>query len=96
MGFMIMASHQTFSGQIKCLLHLARHIYSALSMEKYFSLLKIINVRTNFSPHYKHCNGTHGGHYMEGMGLKFTPVVLRPSLRLSKHVWAYGWHFLDS
>ena len=27
---------------------------------------------------------------MEGMGLKFTPVVLRPSLRLSKHVWAYG------
>ena len=95
---MIMASHQTFSGQIKCLLHLARHIYSALSMEKYFSLLKIINVLTNFSPYHKQCNGTHGGHYMEGMGLKFEIYSsgIETSFRLSKHVWAYGWHFLDS
>ena len=32
-------------------------------------------------------NGTHGGHYMGGMGLKFIPGI--------NHVWAYGWHFWD-
>ena len=32
---------------------------------------------------------------MEGMGLKLTPVVVR-LFWLSRHVWAYGWHFLDS
>ena len=34
---------------------------------------------------------------MEGMGLKLTPVIVMcMSLRLSRHVWAYSWHFLDS
>ena len=34
---------------------------------------------------------------MEGMGLKFIPVVVRRLLGPpSEHVWAYGWHLLDS
>ena len=34
---------------------------------------------------------------MEGMGLKLTSVVVRHLLyKPSKHVWAYGWHFLDT
>ena len=33
---------------------------------------------------------------MEGMGLKFTPVVVRRLLGSSKHVRYYGWHILDS
>ena len=32
---------------------------------------------------------------MEGMGLKVTPII-ETSLRPSKHVWTYGWHFLES
>ena len=34
-------------------------------------------------------NGSYEGHYMEDMGLKFSPVIARHLLSLSKHVWAY-------
>ena len=34
---------------------------------------------------------------MQGMGLKLTPCSgSEKPLRLSQHVWAYSWHFLDS
>ena len=33
---------------------------------------------------------------MGGMGLIFTPVLVRRLLRPSSRVWAYDWHFLDS
>ena len=54
-GLMIMASNQTFSGQIK---HLFSQIkfgqsYYMLSMEKSLSLLKIMNVLTISSPYLK-------------------------------------------
>ena len=40
-------------------------------------------------------NGTHGGCYMEGMVVKFTPAIRRHLLMPFKHVWAYGWLFWD-
>ena len=33
---------------------------------------------------------------MGGVGLIFTPVLVRRLLRPSSRVWAYDWHFLDS
>ena len=33
---------------------------------------------------------------MGGMGLIFTPVLVRRLLRPSSRVWAYDWLFLDS
>ena len=33
---------------------------------------------------------------MGGMGLIFTPVLVRRLLRPSSHVWAYDQHFLES
>ena len=33
---------------------------------------------------------------MENMGSEIDPSDSETSLRPSRHVWAYGWHFLDS
>ena len=53
-GLMIMASHQTFSGQNKHLSSLIKFDQTnLLSMEKSLSLLKIIKVHTIFCPYHK-------------------------------------------
>ena len=59
-GLMIMASHRTFPAKISiCLANsiLARQIHYTLSMETSLSLLKIMNVQTNFGPYHKHWIG---------------------------------------
>ena len=65
-GLMIMASHQTFSGQTKRLSSQIKfdQIYYTLLMDKSLSLLKIINVRTIFSPYHKHCTNSHVLQYL--------------------------------
>ena len=50
-----MAVIRHFPGQIKQMSGQIRQIYYTLSMEISLSLLKIMNIRTNFGAYHKHC-----------------------------------------